>query len=48
MKKKPFFCPSCFCQNLRPWPALALGATLVSRDTDFWQIDGLNIADWTV
>jgi tRNA(fMet)-specific endonuclease VapC len=28
--------------------ALAIGAALVSRDTDFRQIDGLNVADWTV
>ncbi len=27
--------------------ALALGATLVSRDTDFREIDGLAIEDWT-
>lgn len=28
--------------------ALALGATLVSRDKDFGQIDGLAVVDWTV
>jgi tRNA(fMet)-specific endonuclease VapC len=28
--------------------ALAVGATLVSRDTDLRQIAGLNVADWTV
>jgi tRNA(fMet)-specific endonuclease VapC len=27
--------------------ALAVGATLASRDTDFRQIAGLNVADWT-
>jgi predicted nucleic acid-binding protein len=27
--------------------ALALGAVLVTRDTDFAQIDGLQIEDWT-
>jgi len=27
--------------------ALALGATLISRDTDFQEIDGLAIEDWT-
>ena len=27
--------------------ALALPATLVSRDSDFRQIDGLNVEDWT-
>jgi hypothetical protein len=24
-----------------------LGATLVSRDTDFYRVDGLNVTDWT-
>ena len=28
--------------------ALALGATLVSRDRDLQQVDGLTVADWTV
>jgi tRNA(fMet)-specific endonuclease VapC len=28
--------------------ALAIGATLVTRDTDFRQIAGLNVEDWTV
>ncbi len=28
--------------------ALALGAVLVSRDSDFQQIDGLTVNDWTV
>ncbi len=28
--------------------ALALGATLVSRDSDFQRIDGLTVIDWTV
>jgi tRNA(fMet)-specific endonuclease VapC len=27
--------------------ALALGAVLVSRDTDFQKIDGLTVEDWT-
>jgi tRNA(fMet)-specific endonuclease VapC len=27
--------------------ALSLGATLVSRDTDFHRVDGLSVADWT-
>lgn len=27
--------------------ALSLGATLVSRDTDFYPVDGLNVIDWT-
>jgi tRNA(fMet)-specific endonuclease VapC len=27
--------------------ALALGAVLISRDTDFQQIDGLTVNDWT-
>lgn len=27
--------------------ALALGAILVSRDSDFQQIDGLTVEDWT-
>lgn len=27
--------------------ALSLEATLVSRDTDFHRVDGLNIIDWT-
>ena len=27
--------------------ALALGAALISRDTDFQQIDGLTVNDWT-
>jgi len=27
--------------------ALSLQATLVSRDTDFRRVDGLNIADWS-
>ncbi len=27
--------------------ALSLGATLVSRDTDFDKVDGLNVVDWT-
>jgi predicted nucleic acid-binding protein len=27
--------------------ALALQATLVSRDGDFGQIEGLNVEDWT-
>jgi tRNA(fMet)-specific endonuclease VapC len=27
--------------------ALALGAVLVSRDSDFRQIEGLNVEDWT-
>ena len=28
--------------------ALSLGAVLVSRDSDFQQIDGLTVNDWTV
>jgi len=28
--------------------ALALGAVLISRDSDFQQIDGLTVEDWTV
>jgi tRNA(fMet)-specific endonuclease VapC len=28
--------------------AFALSATLVTRDSDFQQIDGLSISDWTV
>lgn len=28
--------------------ALALGAVLISRDSDFQQIDGLTVNDWTV
>ena len=28
--------------------AMALDATLVSRDTDFHQIPGLNVEDWTL
>jgi tRNA(fMet)-specific endonuclease VapC len=28
--------------------ALALGAVLISRDSDFYQIDGLTVHDWTV
>jgi predicted nucleic acid-binding protein len=28
--------------------AWALGAVLVSRDSDFQQIDGLSVSDWTV
>ena len=28
--------------------ALALGASLISRDSDFQQIDGLTVEDWTV
>ena len=27
--------------------ALALGAVLISRDSDFQQIDGLTVNDWT-
>jgi predicted nucleic acid-binding protein len=27
--------------------ALALGATLVSPDNDFQQVDGLTVVDWT-
>ena len=27
--------------------ALALGATLITRDTDFQQIEGLSVNDWT-
>ena len=27
--------------------ALSLAGTLVSRDSDFWRVDGLNVADWT-
>ena len=27
--------------------ALALGATLVTRDKDFSQVDGLTVQDWT-
>jgi predicted nucleic acid-binding protein len=27
--------------------ALSLAATLVSRDSDFWRVDGLNVVDWT-
>lgn len=28
--------------------AIQLGATLISRDTDFQQIDGLRVEDWSV
>jgi predicted nucleic acid-binding protein len=28
--------------------AVALGATLISRDSDLQQIDGLPVSDWTV
>ena len=28
--------------------ALAAGATLVSRDTDFQQIDGLSVINWSI
>ena len=27
--------------------AMSLGATLVSRDTDFHRVDGLDLTDWT-
>ena len=30
-----------------PATSLALGTTLVSRDSDFRQIDGLNVEEWT-